>query len=300
MIQLPFSYNFENYIAVEQETKNFLLKNTAIETKLAETSWAVHSLGGVIPHTTENYWSGHYIPYSESFEEYQVSYLLCVQGFYKQAMASLRSVLETGMLSVYYNVDDDGHIVIQGWVQSKQERQYDTPRTKSIVKKLMKVPNVCKFQEKYDLFAEIDNVSFLSNYVHTKGASYSNKTRPFKSNTQTFEKVEFIKWLDTAHQIIKIISILHLLKYPFGMIDYDFSTKFGVDIPSFGSLNGFHRERIKNVLGDDIWNHLTAIAVDDESTTKFMAEIQNMPDVSQEEIDRQIEYIDNIVNKNRQ
>ena len=55
----------------------------------------------------------------------------------------------------------------------------------------------------------------------------------------TFQSKAFIKWTKTAKEVVSIIIILHLLKYPIAIIEYDYSKKIGVDIPDFGGLNSF-------------------------------------------------------------
>jgi hypothetical protein len=42
---------------------------------------AYHSTGDVIPHTSLNFWSGHFFPWVESWEELQISLNLCSLGF---------------------------------------------------------------------------------------------------------------------------------------------------------------------------------------------------------------------------
>jgi hypothetical protein len=291
MNPLPFTYNFDNSTSVQKQTDEFLENNEEFAGQLFELSWAFHSIGNAIPHTTESWWSGHYFPFSESFEEFEISFLLCSQGFYKQSMTSLRSVLETGLLSVYYNINDEGHKTVQVWLQSEDGKQNDTPYFNTIWKILIAHPNILKFQNTYDLKAEILNLGYLHNYVHSKGAKYSNQIGLFKSNTQTFERTGFTNWLETAQKVVRVILILHLLKYPLAIIEYDFSRKFGIDIPTFGGLNSFHISRIKSVLGANLSEILLNIALEDNSVIDFIKQIESMPDITQAEIDKQIETI---------
>ncbi|MBT3257380.1 MAG: hypothetical protein HN366_13130 [Deltaproteobacteria bacterium] len=97
----------------------FFKNNPKIKDKYEALSWAYHSVGKMIPHTTENFWSDHFFPYTESWDELQISFNLVLFGLYKQAFVSLRSGLELSMLSVYYNINDDGHKTVQDWLKSK-------------------------------------------------------------------------------------------------------------------------------------------------------------------------------------
>lgn len=104
-----------------------------------------------------------------------------------------------------------------------------------------------------------------------------------------FENRGFDEWLITATKVVKIILILHLLKFPVAIINYDYTKKFGIDIPSFGGLNSFHQERIKAVLGQQIMDHILQIAKEDVHVTELIGQIDGMPDISGEEIEKQIE-----------
>jgi hypothetical protein len=60
----------------------------------AQIIWIYHTLGMIIPHNFENFWSGHFFSFIESWEELQVSFTQICFGLYKQAFVSLRSGLE--------------------------------------------------------------------------------------------------------------------------------------------------------------------------------------------------------------
>lgn len=148
-----------------------------------------------------------------------------------------------------------------------------------------------KFQNSYDIKADILNLEYLHDYVHSKGAKYSNQIGLFKSNTQTFEETGSNNWLEAAQKVVRVILTLHLLKFPLGIIEYDFSRKFGIDIPTFGGLNSFHIARIKSILGENLSENLLNIALEDNSVIDFIKQIESMPDITQAEIDKQIKTI---------
>lgn len=293
----PLTYKSEDIEKVLKDTKVFLEANKNLEQELFSLFWAYHSIGNSIPQTTENYWSGHYFPYSESKKELQISFIQCKQGLYKQAMVSLRSVLEVGILSVYYNISDEGHRLVQGWYQSKDGKENDTPYFKPIWNILEKHLNFRKFNSFCDLEKRIKKLGFLHNYVHTKGLQYSNDFGLLKPNSLTFQSKAFLKWVKTAREIISIIIILHVLKYPIAIIEYDYSKKFGIDIPSFGGLNSFGIERVKEVLDKKTFETLLNIALEDKKTMRLIKEIENMPNISEEEVQKQIAIINRVTKK---
>ena len=294
---LPLTYNSDDIEKVLKETEQFLRNNNELEKALFNLLWAYHSIGNSIPQTTENYWSGHYFPYSESNKELQISFLLCKQGLYKQAMTSLRCVLEVGILSVYYNISDKGHELVQGWYQSEPGKENDTPFFNSILKVLKEHENFVKFNSYCDLEKRIKKLGLLHNYVHTKGIEFSNDFALRKSNTLTFQEKGLMKWIMTANEVVSIVIILHLLKYPIAILEYDYSKKFGIDIPEFGGLDSFGIKRIKEVLGEETADVLLNISLEDKKVVALMKEIENMPAISEAEKQEQIDTINRIMKK---
>ena len=140
-----FIYTCDKSIEVYEQSKNFIAASEYQE-EISNLSWACHSIGDLIPHTFENFGSGHFFPWIQSWEEIQISFNLCLFGLYKQAMVSLRSGLELGLLSVYWNLNDDGHKIIQDWLKSKE----NTPYFRSIWKKFERHPNFQYFQQNHD------------------------------------------------------------------------------------------------------------------------------------------------------
>jgi len=139
----------------------------------------------------------------------------------------------------------------------------------------------------------------LHNYVHTKGYKYSNHLGIPKSNFQTFEEKIFLKWLTTYQEIIIIIVTPHLLKYPIGVIEFDWSKKIGIDNP-FPVLEIFEIQRISNLLPNDYMTAIKKIADKDKFTQDLYRHIENIPDMTQEEKELQILDFDKSMIENGQ
>jgi hypothetical protein len=279
----PLAYTCDRSIQVYERSRKFIEESIYAE-RIADLTWAYHSIGDVIPQTVDNLWSGHFFPWVECWEEIQISVNLCLFGLYKQAMVSLRSALELGLLSVYWNLNDDGHQVIQDWISSKE----DTPRHDKIWKRLEQHKNFRIFQQQFDIKTRLLNLRFLHNYVHTKGYKYSNSMGLPTSNFQTFEERAFIIWFEAFDEVIKVLSILQLIKYPIGIIRYDFSAKFGIDTPSFGGLHEFEVERLEKILGEDVIRHLETVAKADDQVRSIMDWVTSLPGMSAEDFKNQI------------
>ena len=284
----PYIYEPDKSIEVYKETEKYFEENPEIRKRIEELGWIYHTVGMIIPQNFENLWSGHYFPFIDSWEELQVSFTQICFGLYKQAFASLRSGLELGMLSVYFNINDDGRNAVKEWFQAKDKKEADTPFAKTIWKILLQNDNIRKFNGKHDIETVHKNLGYLHNYVHTKGAKHSNRMGLLKSNFQTFEAELISKWLDSYADIISLVSTLHLLKYPISVIRFDYSTKFGIDIPSFGGLEEYNIDKVASILPDKYLEDIEFIAKEDPSTQETIQEISAFPDMTEEQVEEQI------------
>lgn len=284
----PYIYEPDKSIEVYKETEKYFEINPEIKSRVEELGWIYHTVGMIIPQTFDNFWSGHSFPFIESWDELQVSFNQICFGLYKQAFVSLRSGLELGMLSVYFNINDDGHNAVKEWLQAKDKKEADTPSTKTIWKILLQNDNIRKFNEKHDLETIHKDLGYLHNYVHTKGVKHSNSMGLSKSNSQTFEAKLISKWLESYADIISLVSTLHLLKYPISVIRFDYRKKFGIDIPSFGGLEEFNIDKIASILPENYLEDIELIAKDDPATQENIQEIIAFPDMTEEQVEEQI------------
>jgi hypothetical protein len=283
MNMFPLAYDFDKSFDVYWQTEKYISEKKYDE-RISKLFIAYLEIGNVIPQTTKSFWSGHYFPYTESWDELQISFNLVSQGFYKQTFYSLRSSFELGLLSVYWNLNDDGHNVIQEWLKSEE----DTPRFNTVWGKLNQHKNFSKFQEFFDIKARLSGLGYLHDYVHSKGLQHSNTMGKIKSNFQTFENDIFDEWFKSFEEIINVLIILHLIKYPIGTIKYDFRAKFGIDIPSFGGIDIGHVELFEELVGAEIFKALEKVAKEDEEVKNIMEWVESRPDMTEEEQKGQI------------
>ncbi|AFL80502.1 hypothetical protein Aeqsu_1001 [Aequorivita sublithincola DSM 14238] len=290
----PYIYEPDQSLEVYKETETYFNENSEIKKQIEELGWIYHTVGMIIPQNFENFWSGHNFPFIESWEELQVSFTQICFGLYKQAFVSLRSGLELGMLSVYYNINDDGHNAVKEWLNSKE----NTPRADKIWKILRQNNNIKKFDVKHNLEQVHKDLGYLHNYVHTKGAKYSNRMGLLKSNSQSFEKKLISKWLKSYADIISLISSLHLLKYPISVVRFDYGKKFGIDIPSFGGLEEYNIDKIASILPHKYLEDIQIISQEDLTTQEIIQEIILLPDMTENQIEDQIIILEKSVIEN--
>ena len=99
-------------------TDSFLEQEPALHQRIADLTSAYRQLGELIPQTMTKLGSGHFFPFAESEFELANSFLLAQRAFYRHALVGLRTVLELGLLSVYWDRHDRAEDAIAGWVTS--------------------------------------------------------------------------------------------------------------------------------------------------------------------------------------
>jgi hypothetical protein len=278
----PFIYTPEKSLEVYEASMKHL-KDSGVEAVLSELGWAYQSVGTLIPETLESMWSGHFVPWIESWEDLQISANLCVFGFYKQAMGSLRSALELGLLSVYWNLNDDGHIEVKTWLSSKE----DTPRMGTVWSKLSRHENFRKFQARQDLRQRILDLGYLHDYVHTKGHKFANHPG-LRPNFQLFNEKAFDIWFTAFSEVIRVLTICHLVKYPLGTVRYPWSDKFGIDTPSFGGIDEFQVDRLERLIGPSTFQVISDIAKSDKYVGEIVSWVDSKRDMTEQEVEEQI------------
>jgi hypothetical protein len=298
MKYLPYIYNPDKCIESLQISTEFLSRNLTLQEEIMELGWVYHSVGEIIPQTTDNYWSGHFFPFSESWKDLQISYTQCLFGLYKQAFTSLRSGLELGILSIYYNINDEGHKTIADWYESKENPEANTPRAEKIWKIILSNSNFKAFNERYDLKSQYYKLGDLHNYVHTKGIKYSNSLDGIvRANFPMFAEDAFHLWLSWYKEVIAYITTLHLIKYPLSVIEYDYSKKFGIDIPNFGGLMNGKLSRIEKLVSPEIISTIQEIGLHDEQAKAILHRIHSLPDLTDEDIEEQAIKIEKMLIK---
>ena len=279
---IPLTYNFDRSIEAYKQSEKFIEKN-GFKDKLSNLILVYQDIRQQFPHTHSSLGSGHYFPWMECHAEIQISCNLCFFGFYKQAMVSLRSGLEVGLLTIYWNLDDKAHVIIKNWLNSKE----DTPFSQKIWEKFKGHKNFQLLQKKYDIKKEFETLNnILSNYVHSKGVKHCNSIG-ISAGCQKFEEVGFVIWYKCLEWITKVIAILYLTKYPIGVINYDYNKKFGNDQPMFGGLE-LSNTVIRDLIGEDVFSILQEIAKVDENTKKIMEYISILPDMTEKDVENQV------------
>lgn len=276
-------YVKEHIDEVVAESAKFFANHPEYAQIIEDYVFVFHNISDLIPSTVENFWSGNLFPYTEAEYELHSSVYFATRGFYKHALNSLRSVLELGLLSVYWDIEDKSHVEIQEWLHSKE----DTPYRKKVKKRLLENANIKRYDDERGFFAQLDDVyNKLSDFTHTKGARYSSRALTV-SNINTFNEKSLKYWVRSLQKVIRLVLILHILKYPVAYQYTPIDDKFGLNGPAGGFWNPGQAERVKEIF-DEATNALLQKISDADQDAIALAEwVQRFPDITEEEFEQQ-------------
>ena len=212
-------------------------------------------------------------------DEYRSCSALAYLGFYHHAIAGLRWVLELGMLSVYWDRADSAEQLVQEWLRSKGK----TPFRSQVEEGLKEIPNVARYCEQSTFIDDFKQAyEELNKYQHVRGVRYSSRHLSH-GNVIRFQGIAFEKWAKLAFEVVRLITTVHLLKYPVGLQETAIDRKFGLNPPMGGLLNPWQTDRLRSLFSSDDLGTLQTISDNDPEARKLAEEIAAMPDLTTEQ-----------------
>ena len=297
---------FGNTDRVLRETERYMDENPSVLSRLSEIFSAHDEISDLFPQTAQKFVSGSYFPMIESKTELNISLFLMKRGLYRHAFVSLRTVLELGLLSVYWDRGDRSEIEISDWLGSNE----DTPFMRIVRRELKSIPNVAAYNKHDDLFGKNGSVQRLykqlNNFAHVKGLQYSvgmlGDSKIPGSGVAEFSNKTLTRWIELAEEVIKIVIVVHLLKYPIGLQETPMDDKFGSDGPSGGFLNPWQAEQLREFVGKPTATILQSISDADTEAVEFARQIRARPDIwqiteeyrQQEELEKDKLFIESV------
>lgn len=216
--------------------------------------------------------------------EFDTSVSLALTGFYRQAIVSLRGVLELGLLSVFYNHDDKGYENIKEWANGNEK----TPFMQTIKDELRLLPYFTDFDIQFQLFKDLDDVyKILNNYTHIRGMPHSTRGIARRSNTNNFDETALAKWLSIARRVARLVILVHGLRYPVMLKVLPLEEKFGIDIPAGFFLSESQIAQVKKPLTDEEANYIEALVEHDVYSQKVITDVFNQPTMSEKDLKEQ-------------
>ena len=187
--------------SILQESNQYLDARSETVKKISAALHVFYDVTDLMPITMKRLSTGYMLPISETGTSLESSIQFCKMGFYKQARTELRSALELGLLSVYWELDGDGHIKIQDWLHSRER----TPMMKKIISALITNKNIQAFDDKHTFCNKIaDLYDELSGFVHTRGHKHSHR-RLSRSNVNRFNGKSLSVCLDRFSKLLILL-----------------------------------------------------------------------------------------------
>jgi hypothetical protein len=284
----PNLNNHEKMLITFNDSLKYLKNNGDLYKDIAVYFRAYYEIGDLIPQTSDNFASGHYFPYSESYFELENSYQLCLEGFYSYAFAALRSVLELGILQIFFSVEDNEHNEVRPWITSKER----TPNFKHALKRLKEIPYFKEFDNQFNYIKNVlELYDHLSGFIHTRGFQYSSSSKN-RSNFNRFNENALNEYFNHVFLVISSLITIILIKYPIGMKALPLSEKFGLNPPAGGFLEYYQIRNTKAILNEEELKFLEYISDNTPEVKEIVEEIESLPDLSEEELQKQFEYFD--------
>jgi len=266
-----------------EESGNHFREHADLRKRVEDHLRARYEINDLVPQSLASLGSGHYFPFSESYNELEGSLILAVFGFYRHAFVALRTSMELSLVGVFYDRDDDSASEIEQWIRSGER----TPNFKKMIKALSSIRGYAAFCRASN-FQEIllHNYDNLGGFVHVRGYSYSS-TRLWSSGVIGFSKDSLHGYIESFCEVAHSSVILMLLKYPIGMQALPLFAKFGLDSPAGGFLDVEARAAVLNILTEQEHTVLLAISNTDPDVRQVVESIEAMPDLTTEQVDQQ-------------
>lgn len=266
-------------------TCEYLKNNKALLEDINNHYWALHYVWDVIPQDTSTFLvSSHTFPAIEAESKFDSAIELALEGFYHESILVLKSCYELGLLSIFYNHDDSGPSNIEAWAKG----EIDTPFMSELKKGLRELPAFIEFDEKFDLFDDLDVIyRTLNNYSHTKGLRHSARGIARQSNVNHFEVSAFSEWWRVAFAVSKTIVLVHAIRYPLAIKKLDLYSKFGIDIPYGYFLDDGHVDMVRAVLPEDRIKLIEKLLDKDKFSQEVIKDIVARPDMIEDDYKKQ-------------
>lgn len=266
-------------------SSQFLKENPDILDEIHYHYWALHYVWDVIPQDGSTIFnSAHTFPATESESKFDAAIELALEGFYYESILVLKSCYELGLLSVFYNHDDNGPSNIEKWAKS----QADTPFMRDVKHGMEKITSFIEFDKAFSLLTDLDSIyRLLNDYSHTKGLRFSSIGISKKSNVNHFNEAAFHNWWSIACAVSKTIVLVHAIRYPLAIKKLNLSSKFGIDIPFGYFLDDSHVDTVRRVLPGDRVKFIEQLLDKDEFSQVVIQDIASRPDMTDKELKQQ-------------
>ncbi|MCK5373859.1 MAG: hypothetical protein KAJ40_01100 [Alphaproteobacteria bacterium] len=269
-----------------KQTVNYLEKDKITCQKVVTAYEAFNECMMVYPITTDNFLSGERIPIIEAEETNEILLFQVFSGMYKLSFQLLREILELVLLQFHLYFEDDKKY-LRNWLNG----DVNTPFKREMKKALHKSEAYKLANPKFNLDSQLDIIyKSLSGYIHTQGIKYSHKALK-NSNRPVFSEKSLIKFTDIYFDTIKYGISLIAINFPNAIIPLPIFAKFGYNAP-FSFIDEQKVHKIRSIFTKAELLELEDLASKNESFLDLKSSVENMPDLTHDEIIKTSELSD--------
>ncbi len=226
------------------------------------------------------------MPIVESYHDLEASYELMKMGFSKQAFASLRMGGDNGILAAHWCARGYEKDAFRKWLSAKSKTPW---RKKDLWKPIKRLDGVEEFFLRFSICKAINDLSKLSDYVHTRGIKHSKMGQVQRWIKAGNKFVDCDKWYDLFITTTRLVVTLQLLVNPKLAIIVPIGNllrKFGTynRIPFCGILFGDYSRQLKACVGDAEYDALVKRAERTTEVKDVRAFLASVPDLSDEDV----------------
>lgn len=226
-----------------------------------------------------------YFPFAEASTDGAFAIDLALSGLYKPAYSCLRSFLELSFVGLHYLALPDRDRSGVKWLEGESS----TPFRSRVVRALQAHPQFSAAAKKVDLFGRFDSLyGRLSDITHTKGLDYGH-IKISKANFPRFVDSSLREFSQAAHEAASLVATAFSILRPVVLIPLPLFEKFGLNPPASGFLEGSEVEDVMSLLPSGHREWLGSRGDSDEEARSVLAWILELPDLSEEEIQKQVE-----------
>jgi hypothetical protein len=167
-----------------------------------------------------------------------------------------------------------------------------TPFKRDIINVLFKKNNFIQL-DKYILIKDKIEKAYgkLNDICHTKGESHSHMSLS-KANYPRFIQESYDSFIQIAKEVVNIVITCFVVVNPIILFPVPLELKFGINGPVSGFLEEYEVEILWKLLKPESLQHLRQYYESDPEIISIREEIENLPDISDEELRQQLDEFD--------
>jgi hypothetical protein len=278
--------SFNSLRRVHRQTAHFLKETPTLKTRMERCLLAWHSLHHVAPGELISFEPLRYrVPMLMARTEVEDSFWLADIGFYRQAVAALRTALELAVLAMHFAQEGVTWGTFQEWFGGTYHHR---PFKRGILEPLFRNARFRRFEQTDMLLTDIEKCyDDLCAYSHSRGAPHS--VLGLQLNTQIRKHILLAQALKEYSAFLRSVTrccvTLGFMMFPVAMQNLPLLDKFPTDRPRvehfpYGFLLAEERQNVLSVLSRRAIKALQVLSDADPGVQWMAQQIRSLPDIA--------------------